>query len=97
MPFQQVAFVDNAPVIELLAAKPYGLMNLLDEEVRVAHAGGGRAVAAGRWRQGGTPALLTTAMLTTAMLTTIAYLLRLCLLRLCVLRLCLPGAHAAGR
>ena len=53
MPFQQVAFVDNAPVIELLAAKPYGLMNLLDEEVRVAHAGGGRAVAAGRWQQGG--------------------------------------------
>ena len=92
MPFQQVAFVDNAPVIELLAAKPYGLMNLLDEEVRMAHAGGGRAVAAGQWRQGRTPAMLTTAMLTTAipaaaMLTTAVYLLRLCL----------PGAHAAGR
>ena len=58
MPFQQVAFVDNAPVIELLAAKPYGLMNLLDEEARRAHTwwrqgGGGRAVAAGRWRRGG--------------------------------------------
>ena len=73
MPFQQVAFVDNAPVIELLAAKPYGLMNLLDEEVRMAHAGGGRAVAAGRWRQGGGGRAVP----------------RPCLLQLCLLRLCL--------
>ena len=54
----------------------------------MAHAGGGRAVASGRWRQGGTPAMLTTAMLTTvifaaamlaaAMLATAVYPLRLC-------------------
>ena len=30
----KVPFLDNGPVLELLSAKPYGLMNLLDEEVR---------------------------------------------------------------
>ena len=34
VPFDKVPFLDNGPVIELLSAKPYGLMNLLDEEVR---------------------------------------------------------------
>ena len=29
----QVPFLDNGPVIELLSSKPYGIMNLLDEEV----------------------------------------------------------------
>jgi myosin-7 len=39
----QVAFIDNKPVVELLSLKPYGLLNLLDEEVRMPQGGGGSA------------------------------------------------------
>ena len=45
VPFQQVPFVDNGPVIELLSSKPYGLMNLLDEEVRMPQGGDDKYLA----------------------------------------------------
>ena len=32
VPFDKIPFLDNGPVLELLTAKPYGLLNLLDEE-----------------------------------------------------------------
>ena len=35
VPFEPIAFVDNAPVLALLSSKPRGLLNLLDEEVRI--------------------------------------------------------------
>ena len=37
--FDPVPFLDNGPVLELLSSKPYGLLNLLDEEVRVPQGG----------------------------------------------------------
>ncbi|KAL1507307.1 hypothetical protein AB1Y20_008153 [Prymnesium parvum] len=37
--FAKVPFIDNQPVLELLSSKPYGLLNLLDEEVRVPQGG----------------------------------------------------------
>ena len=33
--FEKVPFIDNQPVLEMLSSKPYGVLNLLDEEVRV--------------------------------------------------------------
>ena len=39
VPFDKIPFLDNGPVLELLSSKPYGLMNLLDEEVRVPQGG----------------------------------------------------------
>ena len=46
-------FLDNGPVIELLSSKPYGLMNLLDEEVRMPQGGDDKYLAkiADRQRQ----------------------------------------------
>ena len=41
----KVPFLDNGPVIELLASKPYGLMNLLDEEVRMPQGGDDKYLA----------------------------------------------------
>ncbi len=35
VPYTPVAFIDNQPVLDLLEKKPYGLLNLLDEEVRL--------------------------------------------------------------
>ena len=33
--YDNVPYIDNAPVLALLAERPFGLLNLLDEEVRV--------------------------------------------------------------
>ena len=33
--FDKVPFIDNKPVLEMLSSKPWGVLNLLDEEVRV--------------------------------------------------------------
>lgn len=33
--FTRVPFLDNQPVLDLAEKKPYGLLNLLDEEVRL--------------------------------------------------------------
>jgi hypothetical protein len=35
VPYEPVLFIDNQPVLDLLEKKPYGLLNLLDEEVRL--------------------------------------------------------------
>lgn len=35
MPYEPVVFIDNQPVLDLIEKKPHGLMNLLDEEVRL--------------------------------------------------------------
>lgn len=35
VPYDPVPFIDNQPVLDLLEKKPYGLLNLLDEEVRL--------------------------------------------------------------
>jgi myosin-7 len=32
--FERVPFIDNQPVLDLIESKPYGLLHLLDEEVR---------------------------------------------------------------
>ena len=37
--FERIGFVDNTPLIELISAKPYGVLNLLDEEVRMPQGG----------------------------------------------------------
>ena len=36
MPHHKVQFIDNEPVLTLLSSKPYGILNLLDEEARSA-------------------------------------------------------------
>ncbi|CAM9445505.1 unnamed protein product, partial [Choristocarpus tenellus] len=33
--FEHIHFIDNQPVVDLIEKKPYGLMNLLDEEVKI--------------------------------------------------------------
>ena len=43
--YAKVPFLDNGPVIELLSSKPYGLMNLLDEEVRMPQGGDDKYLA----------------------------------------------------
>ena len=45
VPFAKVPFLDNGPVIELLSSKPYGIMNLLDEEVRMPQGGDDKYLA----------------------------------------------------
>jgi myosin heavy subunit len=35
VPFEPVQFIDNQSVLDLIELKPYGLLNLLDEEVRL--------------------------------------------------------------
>eukprot|EP00602_Paraphysomonas_sp_CaronLab_P010658 CAMPEP_0185037120 /NCGR_PEP_ID=MMETSP1103-20130426/31086_1 /TAXON_ID=36769 /ORGANISM="Paraphysomonas bandaiensis, Strain Caron Lab Isolate" /LENGTH=1566 /DNA_ID=CAMNT_0027574947 /DNA_START=35 /DNA_END=4735 /DNA_ORIENTATION=+ len=35
VPYEPVTFIDNQTVLDLIEKKPYGLMNLLDEEVRL--------------------------------------------------------------
>lgn len=35
VPYEPVAFIDNQPVLDLIEKKPHGLLNLLDEEVRL--------------------------------------------------------------
>jgi hypothetical protein len=37
IPFVRVPFIDNQPVLDLIEKKPFGLLNLLDEEVRRTH------------------------------------------------------------
>ena len=53
VPFTKVPFIDNAPVIALLSAKPIGLMNLLDEEVRMPQGGDDKYLAKIVERQAG--------------------------------------------
>jgi len=33
--FDHIPFIDNEPILKLIEEKPYGVLNLLDEEVRV--------------------------------------------------------------
>ncbi|CAN0518837.1 unnamed protein product, partial [Scytosiphon promiscuus] len=33
--FEHIHFIDNQPVVDLIEKKPYGLMPLLDEEVKI--------------------------------------------------------------
>ncbi len=39
VPHHKVQFIDNEPVLTLLSSKPYGILNLLDEEVRMPQGG----------------------------------------------------------
>ena len=56
VPFKPVPFLDNGPVLELLSSKPYGLLNLLDEEVRVPQGGDFKWVGKCAEKHGGNPA-----------------------------------------
>ena len=51
VPYTPLAYLDNTPVLELLTAKPYGLLPLLSEEVRLPQGSDAKFLAKATMRQ----------------------------------------------